>query len=518
MNKKIFIIGSSFGLAIYVFAILYIPNFITDDYLIFTYISQHPSNPIALDPNINFFLFTRPLSYFTFWIDYQLFYNSAVLMKFESLFLFSFSVILLYFTLQIVIKYLNIRISESLILLGVLFYLFHPDSLMLNIFISNRTELLNLIFYLLSIYSFLLFLKKNQKRFLVISFISFLFAILSKQQGIHLPFILFLFYFMFLKNKINFDKRIITIYFISSFFLLAVMTSFNILYGNETLTLALENFWKKPFSLIGITVLALQPMLGKLLYNYFIFHKILSLIILILLIAVTVLFARRYFYNRNVNKRIIFSLLIFYLISFYPRIFAHGSRRLNSIQIFWLILILIIITTYFIRNYKYRAVLFWILIFLNFGNFIFNLRIQKDIISVNEKKFETYNRNYENDKIFLIADPDIIIFSYQLHFLRTNNFGMDAVPNSTIYFPSVILNSSMIKSKKVLCEKISNVIKAKTVSDDIFLLYDKKNLSTLLELKDSKSGRGYSSIVFKIPPNASDKMLIYFDGEKWQEL
>jgi len=160
MKNKLFI-TVLFGLTIYIFSILYIPDFIGDDYLIFTYISQHLSNPIAPDPNIDFFLFTRPLSYFNFWLDYQLFYNNAVLMKFESLFLFILSVILLYFTLHIVIKYLNIQISEGLVLLGVLVYLFHPDSLILNIWISNRTELLNLIFYLLSIYSFFLFFKKK---------------------------------------------------------------------------------------------------------------------------------------------------------------------------------------------------------------------------------------------------------------------------------------------------------------------------------------------------------------------
>jgi hypothetical protein len=517
MKNKLFII-ILFGLTTYISAILYIPDFMGDDYLIFTYISQHPSKPIALDPNIDFFLFTRPLSYLNFWLDYQLFYNNAVLMKFESLFLFSLCVILLYFTLHIVIKYLDIQISEDLVLLGVLVFLFHPDSLILNIWISNRAELLNLIFYLLSIYSFFLFFLKIQKRFLLISFISFLFAILSKQQGLHLPFILLLFYFMSLKNKINFDKKIITTYFLSSFLILVVITSFNILYGNESLTIALENYWKKPFSLIGITVYALQPMLGERLYNYFIFHKILSLVILILLIAGTVIFARRFFYKRNANKRMIFSLFIFYLISFYPRIFGEGANRINSIQIFWLILILITITAYFLRNYKYRVVLFSILIFLNLGNLILNLGNQKDIILINKNKFEIYKRNYKDNKIYLIADPGIFTFPYQLHFLRTSNFGMDLILNSSIYFFPVISSSSIINAKKIRCEKNSNMIKVETVSDDTFLLYNRKEFPELLKLTNSKSGRGYSSIVFKIPPADTDKMLIYFDGEKWQEL
>src|SRR3990170_2215886 len=109
MTNKLFIIGTLFGLVVYVFAILYIPNFITDDYLIFTYISQHPNIPIALNPNIEFFLFTRPLSYFSFWLDYNLFHTNSVTMKFENLFIFFLTVILLYYTLRVVIKLFKVE-------------------------------------------------------------------------------------------------------------------------------------------------------------------------------------------------------------------------------------------------------------------------------------------------------------------------------------------------------------------------------------------------------------------------
>ncbi len=204
MKNKLFILGISFGIAIYVFAILYIPNFITDDYLIFTYISQHPSNPIALDPNIDFFLFTRPLSYFTFWLDYQLFYNNAMLMKFESLFLFILSVILMYYTLKILLKYIKVELSEKIIIFGTLVYLFHPDSLMMNIWVANRTELLNILFYLITVLFFLNFFEKNRVTLLVISTCSYLLGILSKQSGLHLPLILLIVYSLWLKKQSHF--------------------------------------------------------------------------------------------------------------------------------------------------------------------------------------------------------------------------------------------------------------------------------------------------------------------------
>ena len=192
-------------------------------------------------------------------------------MKFESLFLFILGVILFYLTLRIVIKFLNIKIPEGLIFAGAFLFLFHPDSLLLNIWISNRTELLSLIFYLLSIYSFFLFFLKEQKKFLIISFISFLLGVLSKQQGIHLPLLLLVFYSVFLKNRIDCNKRILTTYFLFSFILMIVITSVNVLSENETIALALDNYWKKPFSFVGISIYSLIIFVF-LVYFYFSFY------------------------------------------------------------------------------------------------------------------------------------------------------------------------------------------------------------------------------------------------------
>ena len=110
------------------------------------------------------------------------------------------------------------------------------------------------------------------------------------------------------------------------------------------------------------------------------------------------------------------------------------------------------------------------------------------------------------------------IFPYHLHYHRSGNFGIDEVLNSTIYFQSVIFNSVINKPDKISCVRNSDTVKVEAICRDIFLSYDKKKSSGLLDLMDSQSGRGYGSIVFRIPRNVINRTLIYFDGVKWQEL
>ena len=518
MRNKFFIVCVFLGSVFYLFSIFYIPQFIADDYPIFTYVSQHPEVPITADPGVKFFLFTRPLSYFYFWFDYHLFYTNSVLMKLESLTLFILSMILVFLTLKKIIRILKIDIPESIVILGVLIYLFHPDSLFMNIWIANRTELLSILFYSSSVFFFLKYFDNNNLKFLIFSCSCYLFGILSKQSGLHLPFVFFLFYLVLLKNNIHFNRKVTNIFFIVLIIVFIAITYFNIEMGKNNLNIVLESYWKKPFSIVGISLLIIQPVIGELVYNYFLLNKVLALVLLLFLILSGIILMKKskFWRNRN-NKNLLFFILI-YIISFYPRLSGWGENRSNTIQLFWLILILITITSSLIKNTRYRVMILGAIIFINFWNLLFNLENQKNIISINEKKFLVYNNSYKDGDVYLVADPDIFVFPYQLHFLRTNNFGIDEIINSSIYFRTIILNSGIIKSRTIKCEQDNNVIKVETQNEDLFLLYDKEKLESVLTLTNSQTGRGYSSIVFAIPLSDSKKIFIYFDGEKWRKI
>ncbi len=301
------------------------------------------------------------------------------------------------------------------------------------------------------------------------------------------------------------------------FSILILFSFFHLSYGNETLTLALQSYWKKPFSLIGISLLVLQPFTGEIVYSFFLSNKFLALLLLILLSIMALIFAKKYFYKLKENNKLLISVTLIYLISFYPRLSGWGVTRINSVQIFWMIVIILIFGSYFLSNLKLKFLLLTIITF-NIPNLFFNIIDEKQSVSFTTERVLDYINVYNNDSTVIITDPDIIILPYLSHYLKTGEFGDDKIYNSSIYYSSINPHYRNLGRKKVICKKLSNSIKVESLYDKIYLLIENRDSLRISELLHSPSGRGYGSVTIKISPNFNQKKLIYFDGEKWQEL
>ena len=113
--------------------ILFFPAFHSDDYLVFTYIDSHRSMPVTLNPMTDFYLFFRPLSYFYFWVNYQLFGAHAILMKFTGLIIFVAMAYFVYRVLAIVNEEFELNARPALMAVAAFFFVTHPDMLHLSL-------------------------------------------------------------------------------------------------------------------------------------------------------------------------------------------------------------------------------------------------------------------------------------------------------------------------------------------------------------------------------------------------
>ena len=308
-------------------------SFLKDDFLIFSQICHKISIPISTNPSEEYFLFTRPLVYFSFWLDYNMWHTWAAGMKLTSLAFHLINANILFYLLLLFKKYLKKQIPNYFILLIAIAFSFYPDNLVSIIWISNRTELLSTLFYsaaILAVFKYLIS-AKNNNWILSLYFLFFLFSLLSKQQGIHLPILIFVMLYIF-RDKIPVERFYkvrnlsITGIFLSIFF-----SFLNLVLYTSYLPNFPEFFQKKPFSLIGIILYVINPFLGEYIYSYFIFHKSLALILFLTIIIISLIL---YMYKRPPIKNLVLICLLTGII-FYPRIFAVGGDRLNSIMVFW---------------------------------------------------------------------------------------------------------------------------------------------------------------------------------------
>ena len=142
----------------YIVALLIFPSFLGDDYVIFDIIRSHKYIPVALDPQTPFFLYTRTLTYFVFWVLYHLCDTNSLLMKFIILVVHLGYVSLLFFFLKRLNYIFVANISRLNIILLCFVISLHPDALLWVDWVSNVNELLVLVFYTLALLQLLYFI------------------------------------------------------------------------------------------------------------------------------------------------------------------------------------------------------------------------------------------------------------------------------------------------------------------------------------------------------------------------
>lgn len=517
MSNKLLYIILCLNLIIYSIVIFVYPHFISDDYLIFAQIKQNPAQIISLNPNEPFFIFFRPVSYFTFWLDFNLFNIYAPAMKFVSLLFHLGLIFVFYKIIQDITLLLRKKNNFMLLFFCMLLLSIHLDALTWIYWISDRTELLGLFFYACSISCLFKYFLSSKNYYLILLIVFYCFSILSKQQGLHLP-ILVVFIYLLLKIKIKTALTKELLY--ALIFMLAVMFFYSILnyalYSSDIKVA--ENFYKKPFSLAGNILNTLVPFLSWKIYNFFILDKYTALVVGILITAMILFFIRKK--KLGLYKAGFF--LLFILIISYPRIFAIGNQRINGIYLFWLIVGIYFL---FLNRFNLYTKIFLLFTVL-FYSYSFINRIQNDLTILKKNYNEITELKEIMDQnsgqhIKILAAENSSIIPYKLFFYKYHEFGCDTTlkilpvyfDRSLIYYDEEKYDEEIVgvtHKKNLFCINSKYNLLYLSVDEDNTLLKD----ITIVKKEKGLSGREYESICFVYNDLEKSKFL-YHNGKKW---
>jgi len=508
------------NLIVYVSIIFLFPGFFTDDYIIFSIINKNSNNLISTNPKDIFYLFSRPVSYFSFWLDYHLWYTNAYGMKFFSLFL---HIACIYFLFATIENYLFIffgRVNYYYLTASILLFSIHIDVLFWIQWITNRTELLSTLFYILALFNLSHFLLKNKKVSIILFILFYLLSALSKQQGLHLPFaILFLNYF--LKGKytsstfraINYASIIGCI-----IFLILSLINYIVHLSNQDFVTII---WKKPFTIVGIVLQTIFPLFAQNIYNFFVLNKVYAAVLLLVFL---VTFA--YFAFRSHLFKLLPGIVGFLIIISFPRLFSDGGQRINTIFLFWMIVGLNMGIMLIRQNLLKSIIVVGLLVIYSFA-FITKAKLDVKITEKQDKVAIELNEilTKENVSSVILVSEFQKVFPYQIYYLRNHSFGRI---ETDVFLPvGASLAFNYYDEKRFLIPNLrvdikNNVYFFESLNPLVFIDVDKVNpLYEKLVFSDIKmhpAGRGFESFTLELPYQYHALTKIYYNGEKWSIL
>lgn len=218
-KSKRFIAGYAVALLI-VFYILYkkiiFSFFVGDDFLWLDSVKNNfLSNLLSIDQYSKYIKFFRPLLSISIYFNYKISTFNPVSYHLLNIILHLINCIFVF----LVSYYLFFNKKVSLFV-SLIFATMPIQSETVN-WLSARADLLVSTFYLLALLAFILYRLYDRKIYILISMLSFIFSLLSKEVGISLPFILLvydsIFWFKYLKEKRN--KLLVHLYFLSILFM-----------------------------------------------------------------------------------------------------------------------------------------------------------------------------------------------------------------------------------------------------------------------------------------------------------
>jgi hypothetical protein len=508
------------NLLLFIPVILLDPSFHVDDFLVFAVIKANISHSISFNPHEYFYFFVRPVSYFFFWVDYKIWHTNAFMMKMVSLSFHVVFITIFYSLLKEIAAFIKINFKPIPAILIVLLFSFHPDSLIWIFWISNRTELLLILFYSLSILMLLKYLNYNETGILfLIGFSGFyILSMLSKQQSIHLPLLVLIFSYLFWKkySKDKIKKLIIT-----SLILLIptlILITINYFTFGEKLFL-LQNLWKKPFALIGIYLYSVFPFLADKVYDYFLFNRYVAVIILFALITVFYIINKKYRFNL---KYIFYLLLLFVIVSF-PRIMIEGGNRVNSIQIFWLLIIIYTVFSKINPKITYPLLLIYLICMTAFS--LNSFKLWQYDISLPDNQTISFISLTEKSKENTIIVTGILSFiiPYQVYYFKYGDFGkenIEVLPVSLNYLAGPVKGDKQVRM--IDCDYSKGDLSIRKIDNNAMLSIDPYNLkySDIIKNRIKSFVRGYDFIKIKFENGygSKNKNLVYYDGIAWNQI
>jgi hypothetical protein len=318
-------------IAVYLPLILQQNDFRTDDYYLLTLIKQQGLVSPFDGIRYSYFSAFRIVPMLGLLMDYSIHGTNALGYYLFNLVLHIATVLLFFLLLKLIFRQFFDARGELLPLLLALALGLHADLFYNVLWICNRTEGLLLFFYLGAVYAWLRYFEEHRIRWYVIGLLSFFFALLSKEQAIHLP-LLFL-----LIGGISMHRRAVAarwrpilIEVLPLVVMAASVFVLRWLYDPGASFMAGVFSPKKALSLIGINLIALHPTIAKPVFFYFVEHKLIAGIVGLLLGAASIFALYR---SSRRTQHIVFVLVLIFIVTSFPRVFYHVLPRINSVQV-----------------------------------------------------------------------------------------------------------------------------------------------------------------------------------------
>jgi hypothetical protein len=495
------------GILIFYVPLIYsFPIFYSDDLYIFYSISKHPLIPIALEINEKFFLFFRPVTYIYLWLQFQIFSDSAIMMKYFACLINIITIVSLFFTIDRGNNKYHHSINMGIVAVLCLALGLHRDYAQSVLWISNINELLAALFYVLAFYVLIGDITKIKNTLIIFFF--FVLSVLSKQQGLHFPILLILYRMYLSKSFSTLEKRNLHYLIAGTLFVAALLSAVNYFIYLEGNNYFLESLWKKPFSIFGTIFYMLFPAVGEKTYNYFLIHKNFAFITTAFIMLATIYICSIYKeYIYQIRKTILSTILIAFIV-FIPRIAAEGGDRLNGILLIWLTVGLSFLFSKIRRKIIY-AVLFIVVI----------QNIYSSVIVRNEFLNQENQSRYFMDKLLddrkeyhkpLYVVPSISKMLSATYKLEQGKFGV----YEQVYFSDVIAKNPISKEflKTVSVRREDNKITIEVDSNSTTYLLLNQNYNLQITNCKKSDLRGYSTITFELPDTLLNYRIVQFDG------
>lgn len=447
-------------------------GFLSDDY-VHIYYMQKMDNDISILLK-NFYsnwldvpttAFYRPLISVTLYLDHLLWGWNPFGYHLTNLIFHTFNGALIF----LIISNYSKKNNQSLIFLIAILFVIHPIHPESVYWIIGRVDSQSTFFYLLSLYSFLLFNKTNFYRYSILSMLSFVLALASKEPAITLPAILLIcvFYKIFLFEKESFFKSVLKSFiktkiywFIIILYLILRYYALGTIGGGYNG--ASTNFFTLEYIVRWLDLLYLFIPINMSIYNTFHFTKELFIIgwLGILILIIFRKYEKQYLF-------LIFFLCISFIITLIPistvfKIFndLEASRFLYlPSAIFFIFLGILLQDNYFHTKRFYFYFLNFFLLFLVFLSFF---QLKQNLFpwenSTSEMKFfvkeldkivnEREKKSQEEKSIVLTGIPDSINGA---QFLRNGYAGLfsNAFRNKQLNNVLPILDNDFYKVKSV---------------------------------------------------------------------
>lgn len=310
----------------------------------------------------------HPLTMLSYNIDFQTPLLSGPFHR-TNLLLHILNTLLVY----VLLRYLNL--THCMALLSAMFFSLHPLRVETVAWISDRKDLLMTVFYLLSLITFIRYTTKSSYTALLLSFLFFAAACLSKATAVTLPLVCMLYLFFYKK-----ENKLYAYLLLLPFFVVSLVAGYVAILAQSDIsaiktTNTIPWLWKPVLAMYNLGIYLFQHMVPVRMQTYYMYPDYIGDILLPMLVIVAVtIFLGLFLLSRIRNKPLSFLFLtgvvaIFPVLQLIPVGDALRADRYTYLSsCAWCTLPFLMLSGFSWLNIRYRygvGVVYLVFVFMN---------------------------------------------------------------------------------------------------------------------------------------------------------